>query len=84
MKPKMKPKSPRAPSPVNAALLSALQELIPAQDDFDSCAGRIEGEQMNESGPTAKTRAYFREAKTRFLKAREAARAAIRAAEATK
>ncbi len=75
----------RAPSPVNAALLEALQELIPAQDDFDSCAGRLEGEQMNESGPTAKTRAYFREAKTRLLKARDAARdAEARAAEATK
>lgn len=61
--------------------LLALKELIPAQDDFDTCAGAYEAGMQDDGGPSKKTRDYFKAAKLRLMRARAAASEAIRLAQ---
>lgn len=64
-------------------LLNALKEIIPAQDDADDCAAARENELLTNDRCDPKTSEYFRVAKIRLMKAREAARSAIEKAENT-
>lgn len=58
-------------------LLSALKEIIPAQDNADDCAAARESELLSNDRCDPQTSEYFRSAKIRLMKARETARTVI-------